>query len=66
MTQIESKNRQTISGKKDQAYSVSHFTLVLTTASQRNTKKQREKSWQDLSVNLSENITTITDTMTYL
>ena len=66
MTQIESKNRQTISGKKDQAYSVRHFTLVLTTASQRNTKKQREKSWQDLSVNLSENITTITETMTYL
>ena len=28
-------------------------------------KKQREKSWQDVSVNLSENIPTITKTTTY-
>ena len=33
--------------------------------SQKNIKNQREKSWQDVSVNLSGNISTITEIMTY-
>ena len=62
MTQIKNKKRQAISGIKD--YSVRNFTSVLTTA--REIPKKREKSWQDVSVNLYENIPTITETMTYL
>ena len=62
MTQKKSKKRQAISGTKD--YSVRNFTSVLTTA--REIPKKREKSWQDVSVNLYENIPTITETVTYL
>ena len=40
------------------------FTSVLTIAREIPQKNQREKSWQDVSVNLSENIPTATDIMT--
>ena len=48
----QKQKRQAISGKKD--YSVRNFTSVLNTA----------REIQDVPVNLSENIPTITETMT--
>ena len=40
------------------------FTTVLTIAREIPQKNQKEKSWQDVSVNLSENVPTGTETMT--
>ena len=40
------------------------FTSVLTIARELPQKNQQKKSWQDVSVNLSKNIPTATETMT--
>ena len=52
--ELEKKNLQKI-----------FFTSVLTIPREIQTKNEREKSWQDVSVNLSENIPTIAETTTY-
>ena len=54
----ESKTEKGKPFLKKKHCSIRHFTSVLTTA-----RKQREKSWQDVPVNLSENIPTKAETM---
>ena len=52
---------QTRSGKRDSSEDIFHISC---NHSSRNAKNnQREKSWQDVSVNLSENIPTATETV---
>ena len=51
--------------KKKRLFSKKFHISFIFNHSYRNTKKQREKSWQDVSVNISQNIPTITETMTY-
>ena len=56
MTQIKNKKRQAISGKND--YSIRHFTSSFNCHSWRKIPKIKGKNpGQDVSVNLSENIT---------
>ena len=62
MAQIQKKKKwQSRSGKRGSSEDTFH--IILTIAREIPQKSQREKSWQDVSVNLSENIPTATETM---
>ena len=59
--QKKGRKWQVSSEKNDFSENIFHISFI---QSHRNSKKLMEKSWQDVSVNLSENVPTITKTIT--
>ena len=65
MAQIQKKKKKGSPGLEKETLQQTFFTSVLTKAREIPQKNQRENSWQDVSVNLSENIPrSATETMT--